>query len=94
MNWASMAQMGGVLWTRGGAMVWCPLWSGMNHYRYQADLFRLHLKHRVRPSRYEDEEIHPLADNVYEGEPPDCYKHGTWPALQSKRFRKGRSLAK
>jgi hypothetical protein len=51
----------------GGVMVCSPLWSRMNHYRYQAALFRLHVKHRVRPSRYEDEDIHPLADNVYEG---------------------------
>jgi hypothetical protein len=51
-----------------------PLWSRMKRYRYQADLFRLQIKHRVRPSGYGHQEFQPLADNMYEGERPDCYK--------------------
>ena len=31
----------------GAGMVCCPLWSRMKHYRYQAGVFRLHVKHLV-----------------------------------------------
>jgi hypothetical protein len=40
------------------------------------------------------DEIHLLADEKYEGEPQDCYKQGTWPAVQFRQFEKGNSLAK
>jgi hypothetical protein len=60
----------------------------------RADLFCLHVKHRAPPSRYEHQEIHPMADNMSEGDRPDCDTQGTWPTLQSKSFGKGRSLAK
>jgi hypothetical protein len=43
---------------------------------------------------YEHDEIHLLADEMYEGERQDCYKQGTWPTVQSHSFRRGTSLAK
>jgi hypothetical protein len=45
-------------------------------------------------SPYEHDEIHSLADEMYEGERQDCYKQGTWPTVQSHSFRRGTSLAK
>jgi hypothetical protein len=66
----------------------------MGHYHYRADLLRLHEKRSEQRSRCEHDEIHPAADDMYEAERQDCYKQGTWPTVQSKGVRKGRSLAK
>jgi transcription antitermination factor NusG len=40
----------------------------------------------------EHDEIHSLADEMYEGERQDCYKQGTWPTVQSHSFRRGHHL--